>query len=142
MCQGRLEKEEVMQQVCGLAIKCLPSQNATAGVVLQHCIRKLELFRASLGSAVCVYKIGYSSNPIQRFESYQLANFTNMWVLHVTECKGTALMLEAALIAFNAGCVGCRNEKPGGEGPQHLQPEHFYVYAVGARADQCKPIGG
>ena len=51
-------------------------------------------------------------------------------------------MLEAALISANRSERECRNEKPGGEGPPSSGEEPFhYVYVVGARADQFKPIG-
>ena len=113
-----------------------------AGKVLRHCKRQLELFRSGLGGSVCVFKIGYCSNPPQRFKAYELANFTHMMLLHVTSCKGTAQMLEAALIDSHRDILGCRNESPGGEGPRHVQASHFFVYVVGARADKMVPIGG
>ena len=118
------------------------TRNPTAGKVLQHCKCKIELFRQSLGGAVCVFKIGYCSNPSQRFVSYREANFVSMLLLHVTPCRGTVQMLEAALIDSYRDVAGCRNEKPGGEGPGHVQVSHFYVYVVGARADLPCPIGG
>ena len=143
-CESSAEKEALMQQHPYIKIAYLKAVNCqpTAGNVLQRCKQKLERLRAELGSQICVYKIGYTSNPIQRFRSYELANFSVMLLLHVTPCRGTALMLEAALIDLHLGTPGCRNEKPGGEGGGHIEAHHFYVYVVAARADQFKPIGG
>ena len=118
------------------------ARNPPAGKVLQHCKRKVESFRQSLGGAVCVFKIGYCSNPPERFQSYKEANFCSMMLLHVTPCRSVAQMLEAALIDSHWHISGCRNEQPGGEGPAHVQASHFYVYVVGARADLPFPIGG
>ena len=114
----------------------------TAGTVLQHCKRQVELFRTSLGGAVAVFKIGYTSNPVRRFVSYRKHNFATMRLLHTTENRGVAEMLEAALIDVFKNIRGCRNDKPGGEGPGHVVAADYYVYIVGARADQAKPIGG
>ena len=64
-----------------------------------------------------------------------------MSLLHVTQNMGEAQMLEAALIAQNIGEKGCRNEKLGGDGPNHLSPQSFYfVYVAGAQADSLKAI--
>ena len=143
-CESIVQKEDFIQQYPKITIGYMKAAacQPTAGNVLQHCKQKLERLRAELGCQVCVYKIGYTSNPIQRFRSYELANFSVMLLLHVTPCKGTALMLEAALIDLHMGTPGCRNEKPGGEGGGHIEAYHFYVYVVAARADQFKPIGG
>ncbi|CAE7226882.1 unnamed protein product, partial [Symbiodinium sp. CCMP2456] len=48
-------------------------------------------------------------------------------------------MLEAALIEIHSRILGCRNEKPGGEGPGQLNSNasHFYVYVVGV---PCKDV--
>ena len=118
------------------------ARKPTAGTVLQHCKKQVELFRASLGGAVAVFKIGYTSNPVRRFVSYHMHNFAAMRVIHTTENRGVAEMLEAALIDAFKQVRGCRNDKPGGEGPGHLIARNYYVYIVGARADEAKPIGG
>ena len=117
------------------------SVNPTAGTVLQHCKLRVVRFRTQIGQNVCVFKIGYTSNPLVRFRSYMELNYSSMSLLHVTMCKGSAEMLEAALIDLYKGTTGCRNEKAGGDGPVHLQADVFYVYIVGARADQAKRIG-
>ena len=90
---------------------------------------------------LCVFKVGLTSSPIVRFEFYKDANYTHMSLLHVSENLGAAQMLEAALIALHISEKGCRNERYGGEGPPCSHGEKFhYVYVVGARADQLKPI--
>ena len=145
-CETAVAKEAVILKTCDISVSCLDvvSVSPTAGKVLQHCKRKLELFRSRLGGSVCVFKIGYTTNPIRRFASYRHANFSKMNVLHCTGNKGSAEMLEAALIDRHSNILGCRNEQPGGEGPGQLNSNasHFYVYVVGARADLGIPIGG
>ena len=97
-----------------------------------------------MNRAVCVFKVGLTTDPVVRFGFYWDANYERMVLLHVTENMGVAQVLEAALIAPNLKQVGCRNEKFGGEGPLckslHGKTLHFF-YVVGARADQMKPIG-
>ena len=88
-----------------------------------------------------MFKVGYTTNPLFRFYKYQVLNYSSMTLLHVTSCKGSAQMLEAALIDQYLGLSGCRNEQFGGEGPGHIDADDYYVYIVGARADQAKPIG-
>ena len=144
-CEALLEKEAVIRRASHIRVAYLNmvSCNPTAGKVLRHCKDKCSLFLLDMGGPVCVFKIGYTSNPISRFAGYALSNFSHMMLLHVTHCRGTAQMLEAALIDSHLDIMGCRNEKLGGEGPQHhAEALHFYVYIVGARADLPRPIGG
>ena len=143
-CDSIKDKEYVLQKACDIDIGYLDvvATQPTAGKVLQHCKKKMSQFRHCLGGAVCVFKIGYSTNPIQRFASYRNSNFSRMLLLHATDCKGVAEMLEASLIDMVLGTSGCRNEKPGGEGPPFVRSSHYFVYIVGARADQPKRIGG
>ena len=119
-------------------------QKATAGTILQRCLTEITKFRKHMNKDVCVFKVGLTTDPVVRFGFYRDANYERMVLLHVTENMGVAQMLEAALIAPNLKQVGCRNEKFGGEGPPckslHGKTFHF-VYVVGARADQMKPIG-
>ena len=144
-CRDVLDKEALIRRTGDVTVAYLNTVSCcpTAGKVLRHCKQKCGLFRSELGGSVCVFKIGYTSNPLKRFASYCLSNFSRMMLLHVTECRGTAQMLEAALIDAHVDVMGCRNEKLGGEGPPHnAEALHFYVYIVGARADLPKPIGG
>ena len=143
VCENLADKEAVILRANGISISyiCTRTRNPTAGTVLQHCKRKAAQFRTSLGIAVCVFKIGFTSNPVFRFQKYRNLNYSDMSLLHVTPCKGTAEMLEAALIDQHMGLNGCRNEQFGGEGPGHIQAGHYYVYIVGARADLLIPIG-
>ena len=138
------QKEYVMSCVTGITAGYVSMKKTrpTAGSVLQHCKQRILRFLHTIGSGLCVFKIGYTSNPLIRFQSYASANFSVMELLHVTDTKGVAEMLEAALIDQFMTVTGCRNEKPGGEGPGHVQASHYFVYIVGARADQAKRIGG
>ena len=143
VCEDVVEKEAIILRAKGISIGYIATnrRNPTAGTVLQHCKRKAKQFRIFVGVTVCVFKIGFTSNPIFRFSKYRGLNYSDMCLLHVTPCKATAEMLEAALIDQHMGLSGCRNESFGGEGPGHIQAAHYYVYIVGARADQLKPIG-
>ena len=142
-CESTLEREAVLHDVDGISVAYLNMgfRNKTAGRVFQHCKAKVQQFRTSIGSQICVFKIGYTSNPVFRFYKYQLLHYSHMSLLHVTSCKGAAEMLEAALIDQYLGLSGCRNEQLGGEGPGHIHADDYYVYVVGARADVAKPIG-
>ena len=143
VCEDLVEKEAIIVRAKGISIGYISKnhRNPTAGTVLQHCKRKAKQFRTFVGLSVCVFKIGFTSSPIFRFCKYRGVNYSGMCLLHVTPCKGTAEMLEAALIDQHMGLSGCRNESFGGEGPGHIQAAHYFVYIVGARADQPKPIG-
>ena len=142
-CEFTWEKESIILKAKSIDVRYLDmrSRKPNAGTVLQHCKAKALQFRKVMGLQVCVFKIGYTSNPIFRFRKYELLNYSRMALLHVTSCKGAAEMLEAALIDQHIGLSGCRNEQLGGEGPGHIQAPDYYVYIVGARADQAKPIG-
>ena len=139
-----LEEQERMFEDHGISIAYLPCSQrlkATAGTILKRCSTKVECFRNRMGRTVCIFKIGLSSNPLIRFEDYKERNYSEMSLLHVTQNMGEAQMLEAALIAQNIGEKGCRNEKLGGDGPNHLSPQSFYfVYVAGAQADSLKAI--
>lgn len=127
----------------GICISYLSSKQniATAGTILQRCLSHVSQFRNRMGRSVCVFKLGMTSNPLIRFEFYKEANYTHMTLLHVSDNLGAVQMLEAALISANVSEKGCRNQKYGGEGPPCSQKEPYhFVYVVGARADQFKPI--
>ncbi len=141
-----LKKFEYQFQMHGICVSYLGyarMYTASAGTILQRCISEINRFRDRMGRKLCVYKIGLTSNPCVRFEFYKEANYTNMTLLHVSDQLGVIQMLEAALIARNRTENACRNERPGGEGPPYSKDDplsfHF-VYVVGARADQMKPI--
>ena len=143
-CECISSKELVLQKLGEpmlLSYLDMAVRNHAAGKILQHCKNKVDAFRRRIGANVCVFKIGFTSNPIFRFRKYQELNYSSMMLLHVTTCKGTAEMLEAALIDQHHSLVGCRNIQLGGEGPGHIRAEHYYVYIVGARADLPLPIG-
>ena len=143
-CECIKSKEMVLRKLGDpmlLAYLDMTVYNHTAGKILQHCKRKVNGFRHLIGANVCVFKIGFTSNPIFRFRKYQELNYSSMMLLHSTPCKGTAEMLEAALIDQHQSIVGCRNIQCGGEGPGHIRAEHYYVYIVGARADLPVRIG-
>lgn len=145
-CNGmeHLERLEHNFQQSGICVSYLAysrRQKATAGTILQRCFCQIDQFRNRMGRSVCVFKVGLTSNPLVRFSFYKEANYTHMTLLHVSTNLGSIQFLEAALIAANVSELGCRNQKYGGEGPPVSEEESFhFVYVVGARADQFKPI--
>ena len=117
----------------------------TCGKILAHSRQQVALFRNHVGAALCVFKIGVTANPQERFQGYLAMNFTLMWVICKHDDLGLVHMLEAALVAEWHHCTGCRNAaNSGGEGalnrPNHEGPP-YYVYITGGRADQLKRVG-
>ena len=116
----------------------------TSGKILAHALRQITAFREAVGVRVCVFKIGISANPVQRFVSYLRLGFTTMWVISKSQSVCEIHMLEAACISHFSQHVGCRNQsETGGEGAlnrAHSQPPYF-LYVTGARADQSRRIG-
>ena len=122
-----------------------PSCSSTCGKILEHSKRQITAFREHIGISICVFKIGVTANPAQRFMDYLHKNFTEMWVVYRGPDLGLVHMLEAALIDMFHQVSGCRNAaRSGGEGglnrKEHLGPP-FYVYITGGRADQPKRVG-
>ena len=75
------------------------------------------LFREYIGLSVCVFKIGVTSCPANRFKNYCALNFTAMWIIFMGADLGMVHILEAALISEFNQCIGCRNAaNTGGEG--------------------------
>ena len=115
---------------------------ATAGTILRRCLSQVQDFRKNIGQQVCVFKVGLTAEPTLRFAFYKELNYTHMSLLHASRNLGLIQMLEAALIAFLMDERGCRNQRYGGECPPSTeQKDTFFVYVVGSRADQFKPIG-
>ena len=117
----------------------------TCGKILAHSRQQVALFRNHVGAALCVFKIGVTANPQERFQGFLAMNFTLMWVICKHDDLGLVHMLEAALVAEWHHCTGCRNAaNSGGEGalnrPNHEGPP-YYVYITGGRADQLKRVG-
>ena len=121
-------------------------QNAIAGKVLLHAKRQIDAFREHMGLSVCVFKIGVTANPAERFTGYLNKNFSEMWVIFSGSDLGMVHMLEAALILHYQDGSGCKNAPhSGGEGGLnrkcHVALPPFYVYVTGGRADQFKWVG-
>ena len=97
-----------------------------------------------MGIEVCVFKVGVTANPAQRFVSYRAKNFSAMWVVYTGDSAREAHMLEAALIQEFHVCSGCRNSpNSGGEGALNKEGAvgPFFAYVTGGRADQNKRVG-
>ena len=86
-----LQDLEGMCRKHGIGVSYLPDAKrlkATAGTILQKCLREVEIFRNKMNRNLCVFKLGLTSNPVVRFQSYQEANYTHMTLLHVSEVPG------------------------------------------------------
>ena len=96
-----------------------------------------------------MFKIGLTSNPLQRRESYYEQNFQAFVIIHEV-CRVELLamleMLEAALIAeFHDNGRCCRNKQLGGESMRAKDfsprfPPPYFAYCVATSAAQRKPI--
>ena len=98
-----------------------------------------------MGITICIFKIGVTACPAERFMDYLSKNFSCMWIIFQGEDLGMIHMLEAALISEFNMASGCKNAaNSGGEGglnrKHHLGPPYF-VYVTGGRADQAKWVG-
>lgn len=129
-----------------LVNKCLdPAKpSMTCGRILEHAKQQVTNLREKIGIRLCVFKIGVTTNPVQRYVSYVEKGYQSMWVLNMSNSIDLTHMLEAALISEFGSHVGCRNKRnSGGEGALNragvLPP--FFVYVTGARADQPRAIG-
>ena len=98
-----------------------------------------------------MFKIGLTSDPLQRRTSYAAQNFQSFVVLHKVskpELLGMLEMLEAALIAeFHDNERCCRNKQLGGESMRQKDfsprfPPPYFAYVAATSAAQCKPILG
>lgn len=131
----------------GLVKRCMApgGKRPCSGKVLSHTKDQIHLFRKSMGTEVCCFKIGITSNPLNRFAAYVAKAYTEMWLIHECSCVGSIQMLEAALISEFGGHIGCQN-KPGtgGEGAlnkENAPPPPYFVYVTGGRADQHCRVG-
>ena len=128
------------------------SEVLTAGKILSHCIQVVrEIQQENGGKALSVIKIGLTSNPFVRRESYARQNFKSFVVIHQTsraDLLGMLEMLEAAVIAeFYDNGRQCRNQLRGGESMRDKNfvprfPPPYYVYCAATNAAQREPILG
>ncbi len=125
----------------GVSTSFLEGQTLTCGNILHHCKCQVDAVRLDFGGAVCVFKIGITCAPIQRFRFYRAENFESMTLLHASVDYNVTNMLEAALIGLFWVTRGCRNINRGGEGNIHLRPPPYFTYIVAARADGRVRIG-
>lgn len=131
----------------GLYNHCIPKspRPPTCGKLLSHCMGKVTSFRERVGIRLCIFKIGVSSNPINRYQLYREQGFTSMWILAMCDTVDLVHMLEAALIMEFHKHVGCRNkEGTGGDGALNRSPPApppYFCYVTGGRADQNRWVG-
>lgn len=117
----------------------------TCGRILSRCKDRVTNFREDIGIRLCVFKLGVTSNPIQRYIHYKKIGFTCMWIIAVSHSIDLIHMLEAALVSEYCKHVGCRNkEGSGGEGALNKKdkaPPPYFMYVTGGRADQNRRVG-
>lgn len=105
----------------------------TCGKILSRCNGLVQSFREKIGTQICIFKIGVTSNPLLRFLSYTESGYQLMWLMHQSPSLDLIHMLEAALIMANCHHSGCRNAKDsGGEGglnrAKKLPPPLLCIY--------------
>ena len=88
-----------------------------------------------------VFKVGITAQVDFRAAQYRRDNFDSFRILAAFGIKNSCRRLETELISHYKGTMGCRNEKPGGEGNMYKGPP-WYVYAVFADASKKCRIGG
>jgi len=131
----------------GLLNHCVKhTRPPTCGKILAHAKNQITAFRTKIGVRTCVFKIGVTANPPQRFTSYKKLGFDALWVLTASDSVDLIHMLEAACIDSFQAHVGCRNKsESGGEGALNratntLGPP-YYLYVTGGDAAQPRRIG-
>ncbi|CAE7180797.1 unnamed protein product [Symbiodinium microadriaticum] len=129
---------------CGVGLdQRLIPETALASKILWHCVKTVNCIREENGGrSLCVFKLGLTSNPLQRRQSYLEQNFMSFVVIHKV-CRLDLLamleMLEAALIAeFHDNQRCCRNHQLGGESMRWKDfsprfPPPYYAYCVPAK---------
>lgn len=109
------------------------SPKAPASAILSHaekCIQQLSR------KYPAVFKIGISSNPIQRW-THKLYGYVwdkrecwhGMKIVAVSGESFSAALIESALIRLFQNTPGCRNDRPGGETQSPDEGPHF-TYVV------------
>ena len=149
MDQGPGKHEGEDENMSGLSMSLLP-ETCTASKILWHCVKLInDVRRHCGGTQLCVFKIGLTSNPLQRMEGYLQQNFKVFAVIHkvtTADLLGMLEMLEAALIAeFHDGQRCCRNKQLGGESMRDNSfkprfPPPYFAYVAAACAAQKEPI--
>ena len=130
----------------GLVKKWLPScEKHTCGKILLHAKTQIDGLRERMGVRITCFKVGVTSDPPKRFESYLESGYTCMHVIAESSSIDMIHMLEAALIGQYAQHIGCKNKpNSGGEGALNrhvVLPGPFYAYVVAGRADQPRWVG-
>ena len=108
--------------------------------ILNHCKAMIAQIRNTYGSALCVFKVGITADPLRRFHFYKIENFDKMYLLHGSDSVHLTDMLESALIQSHNEIPGCRNIKLGGARNMKGGAPYF-TYCVAARADGSLRIG-
>ena len=80
----------------------VPSPNAVAGRVMQHCVKEIDITIAT--KKPLIFKVGFTHNPVWRWSNtlygYKHARdrWAHMTVMYISEEHFGPAMLEAALI--------------------------------------------
>ena len=123
----------------------LQNKKLNCGTILSHAQNQVNSFRQKIGFRICCFKIGVTSNPLNRFASYLQRGYTCMWLIGASHSADLISMLEASLIHEFAKHVGCHNQLgSGGEGALNREsppPPPYFIYITGGRADQNRRVG-
>ncbi|CAE7697717.1 unnamed protein product [Symbiodinium sp. CCMP2592] len=119
----------------GCIIFNVPSRNALAGRVVQHCMKEIDIILAV--QKPLIFKLGFTHNPVWRWANrvygYGKAKekWSHMMILYISEEHFGPAMLEAALID-KYSTTGCRNINRGGDNVQSkdIPDSHYMTYIV------------
>ena len=131
----------------GVHNRCLKldMKRLSCGKILSHAKGQVTALREKIGIRLCCFKIGVTTNPLNRFQLYVKRGYNLVWVIWTSASTDIVHMLEAALISEFGRHVGCQyTHESGGEGALNKEnppPPPYFVYVVGGRADQKRRVG-
>ena len=133
---------QIVRDDPAIRVALLQNLPLTCPNILQHCKRQIDMVRVEFGGTVCIFKIGITAAPVNRFKYYHMENYETIVLIHISVSYNLINMLEATLIQTYMGPgTGCRNIHLGGEGNLHRALPPYYAYVVTARADGRLRIG-
>ena len=144
LCEFAPSPELSAALLTGLIVNMLlpnTSQMRTEVNIFRHVENSLASIKAAHGFNLCVFKIGISSDPAERAIHYFENGFKRYYLIHISESASVIEHLEERLIAMSKDVLGCRNERPGGEGRMRSRPPPYFLYIAAACAAQREPIG-
>ena len=114
---GHLQESPVLCEIYNkcTALGCIsfnvPSPNALAGKVMQHCVKEIDITIAT--KKPLIFKVGFTHNPVWRWSNtlygykYARDGWAHMTVMYISEEHFGPAMLEAALIDKYSSYLEC-----------------------------------